>query len=172
MAPGPTEEGGSLNHVAPGKESYALTTILEGIPHYFSDISGAGGGTYLGRHHRAFEFARIEDLMTGKKMIWYVQVASDPDFIYRSAVGWGGDYIPGIRAVARMQARHMQENKTDNHKYDRMTAMVAFCLPGQAGQTIVFAGYRSDGDPYEPESVLALCSYVNSLPKPAVVPIR
>jgi hypothetical protein len=142
---GPVADLELLNMPRPTKEDeefcYACTYHLPGLRHIpILSISGSGLGTYMGTQYPPLHFASIIDKASGKTMKWYLQLASSKGFINRSAIGWGGDYIPGVRAAARMYDRQLSEG---NH--DRMTAEVQLMLPGQAEVGFIFVGYDSEG---------------------------
>jgi hypothetical protein len=50
---------------------------------------------------------------------------------------------------------------------DQMTGMIAFSLPDQVGQTLVFVGYGSDGASCEIFGLLSLCIQLNVFQKAA-----
>ena len=91
-------------------------------------------------------------------MKWHLQLASTKGFIKRSAIGWGGDYIPGVRAAARMYDRQPSEG---NH--DRMTTEFQLILLGQPEVWFIFVGYDSEGKQILPFGRKPFVDYINEL---------
>jgi uncharacterized protein (TIGR03067 family) len=103
-------------------------------------VSGSGLGTHRGTIRPPIHFATVIDQASGKKMKLLVQLASSNGFINRSAIGWDGDHIPGLRAAGRMYDRQMKEGS-----FDRMTAVLHLALPGSNEIHLLFVGYDFEG---------------------------
>jgi hypothetical protein len=102
-------------------------------------VSGSGLATRSGTIRPPVHFATIIDKHSGKKMKLLVQLASSDGWINRSALGWDGDLIPGVRAAGRMFDRD------ETNGAHRMTAVLHVALPGSDQVQFVFVGYNHLG---------------------------
>ena len=123
-------------------------------------ISGSGLGSRSGVVRSAVHFATITDKNSGKKMKFLVQLASTDGWINRSALGWDGDLILGVRAAGRMFDR---EQTNGNH---RMTAVLHLALPGSDQVQFVFMSYDHLGKQLPAFGRRTFADYVEKLKAP------